>query len=273
MSAGTFQINGIINAVGPEELKAQFAAGKPHKYFAIENFLDSEFARRCMDEYPSFEEAQKIGREFKAVNERLKVQICDPNKFGPSVLRLHETLISPEFLDFISEVTAIPDLLADPSLAGAGIHQTGSGGHLDVHVDFNRLQTPPLFRRLNILVFLNKDWHPDWGGNFELWDKDVKQMQQRFEPLFNRCILFETTDESFHGVSAVRCPSGETRKSFAAYYYTAAPPPHYRGVDHSTLFRSRPDEYLKGKVLMPLEQTQRWMQSSISRLKQRIRGR
>ena len=260
MIAGTFGISGVINAIEPEELKTQFAAGNPHRYFVIENFLDAPFAQGCLDEYPSFEEAQKIGREFRAVNERLKVQICDPRKFGPSVLRLHETLGSAEFLSLISEITAIPGLLADPTLAGAGIHQTGSGGHLDVHVDFNRLQNPPYFRRLNILIFLNKGWHPEWGGNFELWDKDVKQVQQIFEPLFNRCVLFETTNESFHGVSAVRCPPGETRKSFAAYYYTAEPPSHYRGVDHSTIFRPRPDEYFKGKVLMPLEQTKQWMQ-------------
>jgi Rps23 Pro-64 3,4-dihydroxylase Tpa1-like proline 4-hydroxylase len=267
----TSVVNSVINPLDTEGLKAQFEAGSPHRYFMIDDFLDADFAHQCVNEFPSFEEAQKLGHEFRAVNERLKVQITDSQKFRRSVLRLHQTLASTEFLNLISCVTGIPKLLADSKMTGGGMHQTGPSGHLDVHVDFNRLRDPPIYRRLNILVFLNKNWQPEWGGNFELWDKAVRQMQQSFEPIFNRCVVFETTDESFHGVSAVKCPPGETRKSFAGYYYTAEAPAYYTGVDHSTIFRPRPDEYLKGKVLMPLEQTRRWMQTSITNLKRKLR--
>lgn len=272
MIAETFQIDRVVNCVEPGQLKARFNAARPHRFFAIDNFLQREFAERIVAEYPTFEEAQKLGQEFKAVNERLKVQITDSRKFPPPVLRLHEALASPEFLGVLSYITGIPDILPDPTMAGGGMHQTGPSGHLDVHVDFNRLKDPPLFRRLNIIVYLNRGWQPEWGGNFELWDKDVKQVQQSFEPFFNRCVLFETTDESFHGVSAVRCPPCETRKSFAAYYYTVEAPPYYSGVDHGTMFRARPDEYFKGKVLMPLEDVRRWTRASLSQLKRKLKA-
>lgn len=272
MQTETSILNDIINPIDAASIKAQFEAGRPHRYFVIDDFLEPEFAEQVLAEYPTFEEAQRLGHLFKAVNERLKVQISDSKKFGPSVLRLHEALASADFLALLSNVTGIPDLVVDPPMVGGGIHQTGPSGHLDVHLDFNRLKDPPLFRRLNILVFLNKNWQPEWGGNFELWDKDVKQMQQSFEPIFNRCVVFATTEESFHGVSAVKCPVGETRKSFAAYYYTVEAPAYYNGVDHSTIFRPRPDEYLKGRLLMPSEKAIRSVRSFIRTAKNRLKS-
>ena len=91
------------------------------------------------------------------------------------------------------------------------------------------------------------------GGNIELWDKDVKVCHHSFTPAFNRCVVFATSEVSYHGVTAVRCPEGQSRKSFAAYYYTQEAPAGWTGAKHSTVFRARPNEILKGKVLMPLE--------------------
>ena len=114
-----------------------------------------------------------------------------------------------------------------------------------------------LHRRLNILIYFNKDWKPDWGGNIELWDADVKKCHHSFSPVFNRCVVFETNEISYHGVTAVKCPEGMSRKSFAAYYYTKEAPKHWTGVSHSTIFKARPDEVLKGNVMMPLENAKR----------------
>ena len=120
---------------------------------------------------------------------------------------------------------------------------------MDVHVDFNFIAARELHRRLNILIYFNKDWDPSWGGNIELWDRDVKTCVHSFSPIFNRCVVFETSDISYHGVSAVKCPDGRSRKSFAAYYYTKEAPPHWTGEEHSTIFKARPGEVLKGQVL------------------------
>ncbi len=185
---------------------------------------------------------------------------------------LNEALAADEFLELLSDVFDIPNLLADDQLVGGGIHQTGPRGHLDVHVDFNYLEERDLHRRLNILIYFNQDWAESWGGNVELWDKDVKVRHHSLAPVFNRCVAFETSEISYHGVTAVRCPEGRSRKSFAAYYYTREAPAGWTGEKHSTIFRARPSEILKGKVLMPLETTRRRVVQAARTAKKRIFG-
>src|SRR5205823_4330439 len=171
--------------------------------------------------------------------------------FPEPIAALNRALAAPEFCDLLSQVFKIPGLLPDEQLVGGGMHQTGPRGHLDVHVDFNYIEKRQLHRRLNILIYFNKDWRPEWGGNIELWDKNVKFCHQSLSPIFNRCVVFATNEISFHGVTAVNCPAGGSRKSFAAYYYTREAPAHWDGRSHSTIFKARPDEVLKGAVLMP----------------------
>jgi hypothetical protein len=223
--------------------------------------------------FPSYQDALKIGKSFAAVNERGKVQVTDSSKFAEPVAELNRTLAAPEFLDLMGYVFDLPNVLADDQLLGGGIHQTGPRGHLDVHVDFNYIADRQLHRRLNILIYFNKDWDPSWGGNIELWDRDVKACVHSFSPTFNRCVVFETSDISYHGVSAVKCPEGQSRKSFAAYYYTREAPPHWDGESHSTIFKARPDEVMKGHVLMPLERINRGFRSALRKAKDSLKGR
>jgi hypothetical protein len=140
-------------------------------------------------------------------------------------------------------------------------------------VDFNYIKERELHRRINILVYFNKDWKKEWGGNIELWDTDVKVCHHSFMPIFNRCVVFETSDISYHGVSAVKCPEGVSRKSFAGYYYTKEAPAHWDGEAHSTIFRARPDEKLKGSVLMPAEKLSRSVKGTIRAIKDKVKGR
>src|SRR4029079_552184 len=123
-----------------------------------------------------------------------------------------------------------------------------------------------LHRRLNILLYFNKNWREEWGGNIEVWDQDVKTCVHSFSPIFNRCVVFETNEISFHGVSAVRCPEGLSRKSFAAYYYTKEAPAHWTGKYHDTIFKARPDEKLKGRVLMPLEKATKFATRAVNKI-------
>ena len=263
----------FIRPLDRDELKRQYQSARPVPWFSVDDFLEPEFAEQVYRSFPSFDEALKTGRLFSAVNERGKVQITDSTKFPEPVLQLSRTLNSPEFLKTIEYITGTPNLLADEQFVGGGIHETGSRGHLDVHLDFDYIAERQLYRRFNILIYFNKDWKADWGGEFELWDENVIQRQHAFAPIFNRCVLFETNDRSWHGVNAVQCPHGQSRKSFAAYYYTTAAPPWHNGQHHSTLFRARPDEVLKGKVLMPAERLSRSLRGAYHGLKDKIRGR
>ena len=263
----------IINPIDRDALRHRVRTSSPVPNLCIDGFLEAGFADRVASAFPSFEEAAKMGRQFAALNERGKVQVTNAELFPEPIAELNRALAAPEFLADLSHIFEIPDLIDDPKLAGGGMHQTGPRGHLDVHIDFNFDQARQMHRRLNILVYFNKDWDPAWGGNIELWDKDVRVCRHSFVPTFNRCVIFATNEVSYHGVTAVKCPPGNTRKSFAGYYYTKAAPEGWDGTVHSTIFKARPNEVLKGRVLMPAEKVGNWMRSTFRGAKKLIRNK
>lgn len=263
----------VIQPLDREALARQFAAAEPFPFLVIDEFLAPAFAREVAAAYPTFEGALENGRAFDFVNEKRKVQITDPARFPDPVAKLNAAISSPAFLDELSVVTGIPKLLADEKLVGGGMHVTGAQGRLDVHVDFNVLEDRGWHRRLNILVYLNPQWQRDWGGQVELWDQRVKQCRHSLAPVLNRCVIFETSDRSYHGVAAVRCPPTAVRRSFAAYYYTREAPTGWDGKMHDTRFRARPDEMLRGYVLMPAEKLQKFVHATSKRVVGAVRRR
>lgn len=261
----------IIAAYDRDALRAGYQSAAPFPFTAIENFLVDEAARAAAASYLPYEHARALGKEFKAVNENKKVQIVDPTRFPPAIMALCGALSSPKFMEDLSYITGIEDLVWDPTFSGGGMHQTARNGWLDVHADFNFNDELQLHRRLNILIYLNPVWEESWGGLLELWDKDVKVRHHSFAPSFNRCVVFTTSSTSFHGVTALECPEGKQRCSFAAYYYTREAPPGWDGTRHSTIFRTRPDEIMKRNVLMPAEAAKRKADASVRSLKKRIK--
>lgn len=262
----------MLRPIDREALREQYSTATPFPFVKIENFLDSETAREIAASYPSFEDAIDQGKTFATVNERRKVQISDSKLFPAPVARLNEALASPNFLSDLAFITGLPGLLADSQLAGGGIHLTGSGGRLDVHVDFNYLEDRSLHRRLNLLLYLNPKWEEEWGGHIQLWDKDVKICQAHFAPVFNRCIIFETSDISYHGVTPISPSAPNPRQSFAAYYYTREAPANWDGVAHSTIFKARPEERFRGLVLMPTEKAKQNLENTVRRFKRVLKG-
>ena len=253
-------------------LRQKYLTATPYPFFAIDNFLQPEFAAELVAAYPTYDQARAVGFEFAAVNERLKVQITDSARFPGPVRRLSDALASPAFLSALEQITGIANLRADDRLEGGGMHLTGAGGRLDVHVDFNYVPDRQLHRRLNILIYLNPGWQDSWGGAIQLWDKDVRNCVQSYMPVLNRCLVFETSKTSYHGVSPNACPAGEVRRSFAAYYYTSEAPAGWDGRTHSTIFKARPDEALRGAVLMPAEKIGRQVRGAINWTKQAVKG-
>jgi hypothetical protein len=131
------------------------------------------------------------------------------------------------------------------------MHQTTAGGYLDVHADFNVHPRTKLLRRLNVLLYLNPGWRDDYGGELELWDRGMTRCVVRIAPLFNRCVVFTTSDESFHGhPHPLATPPGVTRKSLALYYYSLAPGARNSGRNqgHNTLFMPRPPGEEDGRL-------------------------
>jgi 2OG-Fe(II) oxygenase superfamily len=262
----------MLQQLDREKLRIEFANAKPFPYVKIDSFINPEKAKDIVAAYPAFDLALNQGRTFTTVNERKKIQISDASKYAPPVAELNKLLASEEFLRDLCYITGIPNLLADEQLLGGGIHITGPGGRLDVHVDFNYIEDRKLHRRLNLLLYLNEPWESSWGGQFQLWDKEVKHCEATFAPSFNRCVIFETNEISFHGVVPVSPDAPAPRKSFATYYYTKEAPDHWAGVSHSTIFKARPEEKMKGLVLMPVEAAKTKAAESVKKLKSGIKA-
>src|SRR5260370_40847443 len=187
----------LLRPIDRRALRDQVRNAKPFPNLCLDNVLAPEFDEQVCQAFPSFEDAQRMGRVFSAVNEKGKVQVVESQKFPPPVSQLNQALASPDFLDLLSYVFDIPNLLADNELIGGGMHETGPQGRLDVHVDFNYIEERALHRRLNVLIYLNKNWRSDSDGRVELWDKDVKVCHHSFLPILNRCIIFETSQITF----------------------------------------------------------------------------
>jgi hypothetical protein len=229
-----------ILPLGREQLRREFARAVPYSFVKIDNFLDPAFADEVAAAYPSFDAAAARGKIFNAVNERRKVQVTDANAFPEPVAQLNKLLASPTFLDDLSYVTGVPNLLADEQPVGGGMHLTGPGGRLDVHVDFNYTQDRKLLRRLNLLLYLNPEWEGAWGGQIQLWDRGMTSCRHAFTPALNRCVIFETSDISFHGVVPVSPSAPYPHISFATYYYTREAPPTWDARSIARYSKSAP---------------------------------
>lgn len=272
VDTGTHAPARLIPPLDTARLAREFRAGTPFPHVLIEGLLDPELAAEVASAYPDFERAARMGRMFEALNEHRKIQVTDARVFPEPVQRLNRALAAPQFIADLEAITGIEGLLYDEELAGGGMHITGARGRLDVHVDFNHLEERGLYRRLNLLLYLNPTWDPAWGGALELWDAKVRTMHHTFAPRLNRAVIFETSEHSYHGVAPVTCPPDVVRKSFAVYYYTREAPPGYAGKAHTTLFKARPHERLRKYVLMPLARVRELARDARRTLRDRLRG-
>jgi hypothetical protein len=128
---------------------------------------------------------------------------------------------SPRFLGLLGEITAHNDLIADPLYKGGGLHESYRGGWLNLHTDWRQHPVLPLARELNMIIYLNRDWDPAWGGAIELWNPGAAEAGAKADCIFNRTLIFPTTDTSLHGFPMpITCPSSRTRKSISLFYWT-----------------------------------------------------
>lgn len=232
-----------------ERLKKEFDAGKPYRHIKIDSFLDEAFANALYDNFPGLDQ---MSRKYAGLNEN-KAEGAGFEKFHPAFSELKAALNTPEFYKALSAITGIDQLYSVEDALGMGVHQGADGSYLDVHIDFNIHHVRNIHRRVNLLIFLNKNWKESYGGSIELWNADVSRLENSYLPLFNRCVIFETNEISYHGYSKISIPPGETRKSFYGYYYTDL----REGAAgyHDTVFKARPEEGLAKKLKTDVKET------------------
>jgi Rps23 Pro-64 3,4-dihydroxylase Tpa1-like proline 4-hydroxylase len=216
-----------------QEYKDRYNSAEPYAHVVLDNVFDEEILREIISE---FEISTDKWKQYDTKYEK-KLQMSTDEEFGTLTRMFLHTLNSHPFLQFLEEITGIQSLLPDMSYAGGGLHSIPVGGKLGVHVDFNYHKQLNVFRRLNVILYLNEEWDEEYGGAFEMWDKDRTACQKKVYPLFNRMVIFNTTSSSYHGhPHPLACPPDRTRKSLALYYYTASDKGDQLSNPHSTVW-------------------------------------
>lgn len=230
-----------LNDLAAKYQKA-YAQAQPFPHIVIDDFLPESILNKVLEEFPQPEAIK--WKQFDAVTEK-KLASSSELQMGEATRILLYQLNSSTFIDFLENLTGITGIIPDPHFIGGGLHQIEKGGYLKIHADFNRHQRLLLDRRLNLLIYLNKNWREEYGGHFEMWDTEMTECKKAILPIFNRCVIFSTTDFSYHGhPNPLNCPEGRTRKSLALYYYSNGRPPEEVSGKHSTLFVARDNEDL-----------------------------
>jgi len=223
-----------------KELAEQFSAARPFRHVVIDDFFTLDLGRRLSESFPPFDELLAVNENGVVGNKAVHEKITD---LGPDWQCLDRLVQHASFRGLISRITGISDLRHDPHYFGGGTHENRHGQGLDAHIDFNFHPITRQHRRLNLIVYLNEEWQDEWGGSIQL-HKDPYLPPALDEiasimPRFNRCVIFETNEHSWHGFPRIDLPEDKrsmSRRSFALYYYTDTRPEADTGREHSTIY-------------------------------------
>lgn len=172
-------------------------------------------------DYPDWEDEvwEKHGKSFDT-EYGYKKEIKSRSVFPSSILKLLEIIEDRKFLDKISEIFQIDELIVDKDLYGSGLNIYPPGSKLKVHTDFNFNSDLNLYRSINLLFYVSNDWNYKKGGYLELYDENLKN-KVSIPPISNSCVVFAPNSRTFHGVSEIR--ENFYRKSLSIWFYTKLP--------------------------------------------------
>lgn len=238
-----------------DELAQSFRQAEPFRHVVLDNFLDRDFCQAICAQFPEFRDAHAMNENkqvgLKATREKVRT-------LGVAFRNMDDLMRQSEFLTLVGKITGIDDLHYDPYYFGGGTHENREGQDLDPHIDFNFHPITRQHRRLNLIIYLNDAWEDAWGGALQLHRDPYREPGHdeivTVTPVMNRCVIFETTEHSWHGFQRIDLPESEkarSRKSFAVYYYTDTRPECEAGQEHSTVYVERhlPDRFKPGLQL------------------------
>jgi hypothetical protein len=221
-----------------EGLSGDYCFAEPFPHIVIDNFLPDDLIQKISDNFPKEKLASDVVFDmgYAGLHKR-QIMPADCNGFIREVFGFFN---SSAMINFLEGLTTIQSLIPDPHYVGGGFHETAQGGKLGIHADFRINDVLHLNRRINMIIYLNKNWKDEYGGHLELWDKDMQGVVHKVAPVFNRCVIFNTDADSFHGhPDPLTTPDGMTRRSIALYYYTASKRIYEDSVAHSTMYKAR----------------------------------
>lgn len=218
-------------AVAGKQLNEVYNSQEPFPHLVFDNFLDETVARDAAFELKWLndnlqQEEWRFNEKDHHQDQVLKRSITQLDSMLPTSRLISQYVNNTQFLTFLRDLTGMDGLFGDWTYNGGGIHLTPKGGSLNVHHDFNFLgskDNPEAYRKVNLLIYLNEEWNDDWGGNLELWEKDLSAIKHIVEPKFNRAVLFNIEDAPHGHPHPLECPEWESRRSLAYYFYDNVP--------------------------------------------------
>lgn len=224
-----------------EQLSGSYCFAEPYPHIVIDNFLPLPLIEEIHRLFPI--EKLKDDQFFESDYSGLHKRQVLPESCELKIRNIFHFFNSAPVLQFLEGLTTIDSLIGDPYFNGGGFHEIFRGGKLGVHADFRINEQLHLNRRINMLIYLNKDWNPHFGGNLEIWDRSMTSKVASIAPIFNRCVIFNTDADSYHGhPDPLNTPKEITRKSIALYFYTASKKVYEETPAHSTMYVARPDD-------------------------------
>jgi Rps23 Pro-64 3,4-dihydroxylase Tpa1-like proline 4-hydroxylase len=206
-------------------INQQFLQGKPFNFVAIDNFFTPDVAQQLVKDFPNY--SSDVWHTYNNAIEDKKT--CNNwNQFPKTTYSVFNYLGGIEFMNVMSQIVGVDNLSSDPGLNGGGWHAHAKNGKLNVHLDYSIHPKLGLKRNFNLIIYMTPNWEASWGGGLELWSHDDATNQPKekvglVENKFNRAVIFDTTQNSWHGLPAdLKCPEGTARQSLAVYYLTPA---------------------------------------------------
>lgn len=220
-----------------DKIKKSFTAAEPFPHVVIDDFLHEDFAQSLLADFPKRDEEYRkfcIGEDGKLSD---NYSNHDVTTFPPAFKLLDRLMSDYGFLSLLGDMTGIPGLQYDPDYNGGGIRESAGRTFLPAHIDFNHHPSRLIHRRLNLLLYLNPDWKHEWGGNLEV-HRDPRanpnSLVNSYTPIYNRCLIFETSEISWHGFDRLQPPPGRARRAWTVYFYTEDRPGGEKIGWHST---------------------------------------
>jgi Rps23 Pro-64 3,4-dihydroxylase Tpa1-like proline 4-hydroxylase len=200
-----------------DKLRNEYQNTQPFSHVVIPHFMESSLAEKIHSIFPSSTNSGWF-LYFNPIEHKMAMN--DISLMPKEIIEIIEMLNHQDFIRLISYITNINNLEADPYLHGGGLHSYPHKGKLNMHLDYSIHPMLHKERRLNLIIYVNKNWNQEWGGNLELWDNvNHPKIIKEISVDFNTAVLFKTNDNSFHGIpKPINCPSDKFRRSIAVYY-------------------------------------------------------
>ena len=212
----------MINNHNWNKIKEEFCQAIPYNHVVIDNFFDEDFAKSLALEFPEYN-SEKWHYYHNPLEDK---KTCNHWDSFPKCTYQAFSYLTDEFSHTMRFLLDDPNLRADQGLHGGGWHVHSVGGKNNIHLDYNIHPKLNLQRKLNIIIYMTPDWKKEWNGGLEIWDHDYilnkpNQCVKTIENRFNRAIIFDTTQNSWHGIPIeLKFPEGVMRRSLAVYYIT-----------------------------------------------------